>query len=599
MRRHSPSLPSAYAGTQIHAVLRHVSQTTKELIPYVSSPEDLRMLRYGCCFGLALLACQPPAPAPSPAGDPFSTAKPTANQPPANTGSTCGDGEITGSEVCDGSNLRGASCESQGFGPGSLGCEAGCRKYDTSGCGAAPKCGDNHVDNNEQCDGGLGGKTCKDLGFGPGALGCGNDCKYDTSRCGAPLTCNNGKVDAGEACDGGPGTETCETLGFGPGALDCKADCKSFDTTSCGPGTSCGNGKVDAGEACDGAELGGKTCQGLGFGPGTVTCSFNCGFFDTSACAPPPIVCGDGKVEGSEECDVGSAAPTCESVGKAGGVLKCNMAGANKCKWDSSACCVPNCAGRVCGLDPVCGTACGECNDLPQCTGDKCVCGGAGTCTDPCAGQTCSGHGTCSVQAGQAACQCAGGYTAGAGLTCKATPPGGWTCSVDQWSDGVCDCGCGVKDPSCANDTPAACAATHCPANQAPKATQNWLCEATAVNCSTQPAAWLCGASFCGGTCECGCGVLDTGCASGAASACSQDACPAGQHPKDGQNWLCEPDQQGGGWTCDITYKTDADCDCGCGELDTACSSAASSACQWNNCPNGGPINSTQNWLCD
>jgi len=40
-----------------------------------------------------------------------------------------------------------------------------------------------------------------------------------------------------------------------------------------------------------------------------------------------------------------------------------------------------------------------------------------------------------------------------AGLTgiglCKASPPPGWSCSLDWYVDGLCDCNCTVWDPDC------------------------------------------------------------------------------------------------------------------------------------------------------
>lgn len=56
---------------------------------------------------------------------------------PGPQGDTCGDGEITGSEVCDtqGPNLGGATCESEGYaGGGELGCAANCSEFIYTNC---------------------------------------------------------------------------------------------------------------------------------------------------------------------------------------------------------------------------------------------------------------------------------------------------------------------------------------------------------------------------------------------------------------------------------------------------------------------------------
>ena len=57
----------------------------------------------------------------------------------AGTPAACGNGLIDGSEQCDGINLRGESCETQGFVGGTLGgtlggCAADCTAFDISGC---------------------------------------------------------------------------------------------------------------------------------------------------------------------------------------------------------------------------------------------------------------------------------------------------------------------------------------------------------------------------------------------------------------------------------------------------------------------------------
>jgi len=52
---------------------------------------------------------------------------------PGPGGSTCGDNIIEGTEDCDGTNLGGATCESEGQGTGDLSCNSNCT-FDYSGC---------------------------------------------------------------------------------------------------------------------------------------------------------------------------------------------------------------------------------------------------------------------------------------------------------------------------------------------------------------------------------------------------------------------------------------------------------------------------------
>lgn len=49
----------------------------------------------------------------------------------------------------------------------------------------------------------------------------------------------------------------------------------------------CGNGLVEGGEDCEGADLNHQTCESLGFGPGVLSCDIAC-IFDTYDCSPAP-----------------------------------------------------------------------------------------------------------------------------------------------------------------------------------------------------------------------------------------------------------------------------------------------------------------------
>ncbi len=155
-----------------------------------------------------------------------------------NTGdTTCGNGTRNLGEICDGSDLNNATCVSLGFGAGPLLCNDQCTAFDTSLCGPSLTCGDNQINGVDVCDGtALGGKSCQTEGFTAGELTCLANCAgFDTSACTGQIVCGNNTVEGTEACDGIQlNSQTCETQGFGPGTLACKGDCSGFDTGGCG-----------------------------------------------------------------------------------------------------------------------------------------------------------------------------------------------------------------------------------------------------------------------------------------------------------------------------------------------------------------------------
>ena len=81
--------------------------------------------------------------------------------------------------------MEAEDCASQGFTGGTLGCTADCTGFDTSGCTSGPVCGDNAAEPPEVCDGtDLAGEDCASQGFAGGTLGCNADCTgFDTSGC--------------------------------------------------------------------------------------------------------------------------------------------------------------------------------------------------------------------------------------------------------------------------------------------------------------------------------------------------------------------------------------------------------------------------------
>ncbi|NUP12797.1 MAG: hypothetical protein HOW73_42710 [Polyangiaceae bacterium] len=92
---------------------------------------------------------------------------------------------------------------------------------------AGPGCGNQIIENTEECDGAeLGGATCVSEGFAGGTLSC-NACAMDTTAC-VNAGCNNGILEFGEDCETGAGcSATCEIF-------TCPAGQVPFDMSATG-----------------------------------------------------------------------------------------------------------------------------------------------------------------------------------------------------------------------------------------------------------------------------------------------------------------------------------------------------------------------------
>ncbi|MCA9705118.1 MAG: hypothetical protein KDK70_04610 [Myxococcales bacterium] len=242
----------------------------------------------------------------------------------------CGNDVLEGKEACDGSDFGGATCQSLGYDSGTLECGLACDAIDVTACGT---CGNVIVDGDEVCDDFLLlGQSCVSQGYDSGTLGCTLDClAYDTTGCG---TCGNDLVDGSEFCDGLElGGQDCTTIGMGydSGTLACGGSCSAYDTSGCG---TCGNGSVDGDEVCDLNALGGESCQSQGFDNGQLGCTPDCAALDTTGCG----TCGNGVIDGSEGCDgMLLGGQTCASLGLLGGTLACSAS----CQLDTTACDIP------------------------------------------------------------------------------------------------------------------------------------------------------------------------------------------------------------------------------------------------------------------
>jgi hypothetical protein len=109
-------------------------------------------------------------------------------------------------------------------------------------------------------------------------------------------------------------------------------DTCNYDTSAC---TKCGDGSVDGDEECDGSNLGGVTCTSLGFDGGDLTCNATTCELDTSSCS----TCGDGVVSSVEQCDGSNLnGQDCITLGHTSGTLACDPA---TCQFDIADCTFP------------------------------------------------------------------------------------------------------------------------------------------------------------------------------------------------------------------------------------------------------------------
>ncbi|MEZ4365892.1 MAG: hypothetical protein R2939_06345 [Kofleriaceae bacterium] len=173
------------------------------------------------------------------------------------------------------------------------------------------------------------GPVCREVGCGNGYVDDGEFCDdgntdpvgdddHCNATCTSDETCGNGVPDyvTGEACDCGDDEasrpSTCAMINSFDPAATCRPDCSA---------ARCGDGLVVAPEQCEGVELGGATCEDVGYYGGTLGCTGAC-TYDVAACEG---TCGDGVVNGPELCD-GIAEVSCSEFGFALGRPACTAA---------------------------------------------------------------------------------------------------------------------------------------------------------------------------------------------------------------------------------------------------------------------------------
>ena len=165
--------------------------------------------------------------------------------------------------------------------------------------------------------------------------------------------CGNNVREGSEFCDESAlGKFTCVSFGFFGGELLCRDDCKGFDTSQCVEEppivipppieTICGNGIIEGDEECDNLTLTITSCSELnsGYTEGNLSCDVSCNY-NKSQCVGVPIqsYCGDGIIDLNEQCDsenlaISSSCIEINSSAYSGGNLSCTAS----CEYNFSQC---------------------------------------------------------------------------------------------------------------------------------------------------------------------------------------------------------------------------------------------------------------------
>ena len=422
--------------------------------------------------------------------------------------------------------------------------------------------------------------TCDPLQMADGLCDCGcgiPDPACDASGC-VDAACRRGVCDRRHGCTGvtNPSDDDCSDVN--PNILTGGTWKCPWDSYGAGDGCDCGCGGPDPDcglGACTTAGCWTATCDACHDAQGRpMKCD----------AAEAGWTCNATRYDADDGCDCGCGAndPDCGSAGCS--TAGCTQAACDRCTdmstGDPTGCapttwtdgthnCDPRNFGTGDGCDCGCGVKDPDCGTGEGCLTPGCSATGCDACNDGTGQFTTCGGWTCGTTSdpewAQAECDCGCGvvdpYCRIVGrVSCTAdgceTPvceycnegstrsicggtwesdngPDGSACDTEFYAlDGLCDCGCGAKDPDCGKGKGCTDKGCHAPG-----------CEVCHAGSQTVPClTWRCEASAngSGDGCDCGCGAPDPDCGNGGCvePGCGETACDV-CHDPDGRAVEC------------------------------------------------------------
>ncbi len=221
----------------------------------------------------------------------------------------CGDGFVSGNEVCDISDSAPIGCaqydDSKLWMPGGrAACAPDCLSFLVGTCQTEQNsivdlCGNQKLDPGEVCDATIGAESCDLIDpaiiWEQGAMPrCADDClSLEIGACKEKNHCGNGVLDDDEICDESFKSVSCEE--FDPektwlpgGSASCR-DCKTVEIGTCAQAPRCGDNIKNGGEACDAQDGVPESCADwdatrLWKPGGKPACSNDCAAIETGSC---------------------------------------------------------------------------------------------------------------------------------------------------------------------------------------------------------------------------------------------------------------------------------------------------------------------------